>query len=863
MWFYLKTGFISLDCGLSPNEPSPYTESATGLQYSSDSNFIQTGKIGRIQRNLEANYLKPQMTVRYFPDGIRNCYNITVKQGTNYLIRARAIYGNYDSLNIYPKFDLYIGPNFWATIDIGKYVNGTREEINYIPKSNILDLCLVKTDDTTPFISTFEIRPLPNDSYITTSGPLKMFSRFYLTDSEDVLRYPEDVYDRMWNSYTETDWKQISTSLTVNTSNSFRLPQDALKTAATPVNASAPLIDIEYPDSSNDKVYIYLHFAEVQVLKANETREFEISVNGESIDDSYRPLYLQSETVQTPSPIICQDKECVVKLSKSGKSTHPPLLNAVEGFAVVEFLQSESDENDVIAIKNIRAVYGVNKISWQGDPCVPRQFLWDGLNCSNTDKSTPSRITSLNLSSSGLTGTIDAGIQNLTHLEKLDLSNNSLTGAIPEFLANMKSLLIINLSKNNLNYSIPQALLNREKEGLKLIVDGHGINQCLPGSCAPKKKFPVMIVALVATAVAVIIVVVMILVCVLRKKKTSIITPRANFTPTSMSATSIETKERRFSHTEVMEMTNTFERALGEGGFGVVYHGYINGSQQVAVKVLSESSSQGYKHFKAEVELLLRVHHINLVNLVGYCDERGHLALIYEYMSNGDLKEHLSGKRGGPVLSWSTRLRIAADAALGLEYLQTGCQPSMVHRDVKCTNILLGEQFSGKIADFGLSRSFQLGDESHVSTVVAGTPGYLDPEYYRTGRLAETSDVYSFGIVLLEIITNQRVIDPTREKSHITEWTAFMLNRGDITRIMDPKLHGDYNSRSVWRALELAMLCANPSSENRPSMSQVVIELKECLTSENSMKGKNQDTDSHSSFEMSMSFDTKAVPSAR
>lgn len=159
-------------------------------------------------------------------------------------------------------------------------------------------------------------------------------------------RYPEDVYDRMWNSYTETDWKQISTSLTVNTSNSFRLPQNALKTAVTPVNASAPLIDIEYPDSSNDKVYLYLHFAEVQVLKANETREFEISVNGESIDDSYRPLYLQSETVQTPSTIICQDRKCIVKLSKSGKSTHPPLLNAIEGFAVAEFLQSESDEND-------------------------------------------------------------------------------------------------------------------------------------------------------------------------------------------------------------------------------------------------------------------------------------------------------------------------------------------------------------------------------------------------------------------------------------------------------------------------------------------------------------------------------------
>ncbi|CAH8387110.1 unnamed protein product [Eruca vesicaria subsp. sativa] len=436
----------------------------------------------------------------------------------------------------------------------------------------------------------------------------------------------------------------------------------------------------------------------------------------------------------------------------------------------------------------------------------------------------------------------------------------------------MKSLLIINLSKNNLSISIPQALLKRKKEGLKLIVDGDEINKCLPGSCVLKKKFPVIIVALVASAVVVLIVAVLFFIFVLRKKKTSShveaiipsgVTPRAHFTPTSTSEGTIETQKRRYSHAEVVEMTNNFKRALGEGGFGVVYHGYLNGKQQVAVKVLSESSSQGYKHFKAEVELLLRVHHINLVNLVGYCDERDHLALLYEYMSNGDLKYHLSGKQGGSVLSWSTRLQIAVDAALGLEYLHIGSQPSMVHRDVKSTNILLDEQFSAKIADFGLSRSFQLEDESHVSTVVAGTPGYLDPEYYRTGRLAETSDVYSFGIVLLEIITNQPVIDQTRGKSHITDWTAFMLNSGDITRIMDPKLKGEYNSRSVWRAIELAMLCANPSSEKRPSMSQVVIELKECLASENSVKSKSQDTNSHSSFEMSMSFDTKAVPRAR
>ncbi|ESQ37349.1 hypothetical protein EUTSA_v10003094mg [Eutrema salsugineum] len=541
-----EEGFISLDSGLSPIEQSPYTEPATGLQYSSDSNFIQTGKISRIQRSLEGRHLKPQTTVRYFPDGIRN---------------FNAIYGNYDGLNIYPRFDLYIGPNFWVTIDTEKRV---RREIFHIPRSNILDLCLVKTDGSTPFISAIEMRPVPNNTYITTSGSLKLFSRFYLSNSENVLRYEEDVYDRMWNYYNQSDWKQISTSLTENTgSNRFRLPQDALKTAVTPANTSAPLIIIDVPESANDKVYIDLHFAEVQVLQANETREFDISLNGVSINDSYRPLYLQSETIHNPSPVLCENQMCIVTLTKSSKSTHPPLLNAIEGFAVADFPKADTEDNDVVAINNIKAAYGLSRISWQGDPCVPRKFSWDGLNCSDTDP---------NLSSSGLTGTVDGGIQFLTHLEKLDLSNNSLTGIIPEFLANMKSLLII------------------------------------------KKNTTTHVEA---------------------------VTPRANFTPRSISETSIKTKNRRFSHAEVMEMTNNFERALGEGGFGVVYHGYLNGSQEVAVKVLSESSSQGYKHFKAEVELLLRVHHINLVNLVGYCDERDHLALIYEYMSNGDLVEHI------------------------------------------------------------------------------------------------------------------------------------------------------------------------------------------------------------------------------
>ncbi|KAL1221573.1 putative receptor-like protein kinase [Cardamine amara subsp. amara] len=867
-----QEGFISVDCGLSPSEVSPYIEPDTGLRFSSDSGFIQSGKIGRIDKSLEAMSLKSYMTLRYFPDGIRNCYNLSVKQGTNYLMRATVQYGNYDGLKIYPKFDLYIGANFWVTLDLGDVdiENGMVEEIIYIPRSNSLDVCLVKTGSSTPFLSVLELRPLANDTYITDSGSLKNFRRYFLSNSDSIIAYPEDPHDRIWESTFEPEWKQISTTLEANNSNGFLVPQDVLKNAAIPANASAPLSFTEELDSPNDEIYIYLHFSEVQSLRANESREFDILWGGEVIY-KLRPKYLKTTTVYSTGSLTCQGGECHLELKRTKNSTLPPLLTAIEIYTVVKLPQLETNENDVVAIKDIKATYGLNRITWQGDPCVPQKFLWDGLDCNSTDTFTLPKITSLNLSSNSLTGTVAAGIQNLTHLEKLDLSNNNLTGGIPEFLANMKSLLFINLSKNNLNGSIPQALLNREKEGLKLSVDGE--HRCFSGSCVSvtnKKKFPVMIVALVSSAV-VVIVVVLVLIFVFKKKKPSNLeavppssnTPRANVTHTGISDTSIETKKKKFSYSEVIKMTKNLQRPLGEGGFGVVYHGNINGSLQVAVKLLSQSSTQGYKEFKAEVELLLRVHHINLVNLVGYCDEGDHLALIYEYMSNRDLKHHLSGKHSGSVLKWSTRLQIAVDAALGLEYLHAGCQPTMVHRDVKSTNILLDERFTAKIADFGLSRSFQFGDESHVSTVVAGTPGYLDPEYYRTGRLAEMSDVYSFGIVLLEMITNQRVIDQSREKSHITDWMAFMLNRGDITRIMDPNLQGDYNSRSVWRTLELAMSCANPSSEKRPSMSQVVIELKECLSPENSVRNKNQDMDSHSSLELSMSFDTKAVPSAR
>ncbi|CAA7018121.1 unnamed protein product [Microthlaspi erraticum] len=845
-----QRGFISLDCGLPANETSPYKETTTGLWFSSDESLIQSGKTGRIQANRESGFKKPYTTLRYFPDGNRNCYNLSVEKGKKHLIRAYFIYENYDGQNINPVFDLYIGPNIWATIDLEKLVNGTQSEMLHVPTSNSLQICLVKTGRTTPLISTLELRPMGNDTYNTKSGSLSYFIRSYHSKSGSTLRYMTDVYDRLWLPFFMKEWTQISTGLKVRNSNGYDPPEVALATAAVPTNASAPLT-IEWTNlRPDDQYYYYAHISEIQDLQENETREFNVMWNGEVSYASLTPQRLGLHTISNNSPITCKGGKCSFQLIRTNNSTLPPLLNAFEVYTVIHFPQSETEETNVVAMRNIETTYGLSRINWQGDPCVPQQLRWDGLNCINTFLSVPPKITALNLSSSGLTGNIAAAIQDLTLLEKLDLSNNNLTGEVPEFLGNMKSLLFINLSGNDINGSIPQSL---QRKGLELLVEGNP-KLCLSDSCRkpPKKKVLIPIFASVASAT--IVIAVMVILLLLKSKKSTYLQGLVQLLPwtPTVDDTFANKKSRRFTYSEVLKMTNNFQNVLGRGGFGMVYHGTtLNGSQEVAVKLLSQSSTQGYKEFKAEVDLLLRVHHTNLVSLVGYCYEGDHLGLIYEYLPNGDLKQHLSGK-DGCIINWSIRLRIALEAALGLEYLHIGCTPPMVHRDVKTANILLDENLKAKLADFGLSRSFQVGGESQDATAVVGTFGYLDPEYYHERRLCEKSDVYSFGIVLLEMITNQPVINQTL---HITQWVGFKMNQGDITEIMDPNLGKDYDSNSAWRALELAMSCANPSSSKRPSMSKVVNELHECIEG---ISSKNP------SLEMTTILDTSSVlPLAR
>ncbi|GFY97115.1 leucine-rich repeat protein kinase family protein [Actinidia rufa] len=216
------------------------------------------------------------------------------------------------------------------------------------------------------------------------------------------------------------------------------------------------------------------------------------------------------------------------------------------------------------------------------------------------------------------------------------------------------------------------------------------------------------------------------------------------------------------------------------------------------------------EQFWTEAELLTTIHHRNLASLIGYCDEALNTALIYEYMANGNLQECL----------------------LALEYLHNGCKPPIIHRDIKTANILLDDKLQAKVADFGLSRIFPIEDGdngTHVTTVVMGTFGYLDPEYYITRRLTKKSDVYSFGVVLLELITGQPAIIKSEDNTHIVQWVMPKLERGEISNIADPRLEGEFDSNSMWKALEAAMACVPSNSLQRPTMSEVVVELNECL----------------------------------
>ncbi|CAM8878501.1 unnamed protein product [Rhodiola kirilowii] len=304
--------------------------------------------------------------------------------------------------------------------------------------------------------------------------------------------------------------------------------------------------------------------------------------------------------------------------------------------------------------------------------------------------------------------------------------------------------------------------------------------------------------------------------------------PGQSYTPEAMDMNHIGTPKSFYTYEEVMEMTNGFmpENILGEGGFGAVYKGWLPDGRLVAVKQLKAGSGQGEREFRAEVEIISRVHHRHLVSLVGYSTSEHQRLLIYEFVPNKTLEHHLHGK-GMPVLEWIKRMKIALGAARGLAYLHEDCHPKIIHRDIKSANILLDDSFEAQVADFGLAKLTD-DNNTHVSTRVMGTFGYMAPEYATSGKLTDRSDVFSFGVVLLELITGRKPVDPTQPfgDESLVEWARPLLvtalETEDISELVDPRLENHFVHPQMLRMIEAAAACVRHSAPKRPRMMQVV-----------------------------------------
>ncbi|KAL5702666.1 hypothetical protein ACHQM5_027852 [Ranunculus cassubicifolius] len=730
-----------------------------------------------------------------------------------------------------------------------------------------------------PVISSLEIRPLPQGAYGSGTGgfPPKCLRKSYRVNcgyGTGSVRYPIDSYDRIWDAdkyflpYRLTSGFNLQLPFNHLSDIKEIPPIDVLRSAR--VLARRNDLNYKFPLDKFGDYHIILHFAGILPVSPM----FDILINGIVMRSSYIVKTGEASTV-----FFTQQGINNLNITFHNISYYPQ-VNAIEVYELVN-IPPESSSTTVSALHVIQQTTGV-ELGWEDDPCFPTP--WKHIGCED-DRVTSLDLSNLNLRSinptfgdlldlktldlhnTSLTGEIKnlASLQELENLnlsynqltsfgsdfttlsslQYLDMQNNNLEGNVPESLGHLKNLKYLNLENNKLGGTLPKSL---NRKGLEVRTTG---NVCLSFSSSTCTDLPgnktvelpqvtlfsepktsghhrnaIIIGTVVGLFCALLFVALLGFIYIRRKRATEV-----SYTGGTSDLRNWNSS-RILTYKEIKTATKNFKEVIGRGSFGSVYIGKFPEGKLVAVKVRSDKSQLGQDSFINEVYLLSQIHHQNLVSLEGFCSEARQQILVYEYLPGGTLADNLYGSNSRKItLSWVRRLKIAVDAAKGLDYLHNGSNPRVIHRDVKCSNILLDSDMNAKVCDFGLSRQVPQADLTHVTTVVKGTAGYLDPEYYATQQLTEKSDVYSFGVVLLELICGREPLchSGTPDSYNLVLWAKPYLQAG-VFEIVDHSLTGNYEVESMRKTASIASRCVERDASQRPTIAEVLAELKEAYS---------------------------------
>ncbi|XP_038877569.1 probable LRR receptor-like serine/threonine-protein kinase At5g48740 isoform X2 [Benincasa hispida] len=866
-----QDGFLSLSCGAT----TTFTDSSNIL-WLPDVGYISSGNTSIIDNG----------HARFFPDPrARNCYKLPLKNtSSSVLIRAKFVYKNYDKLGKPPAFFVSLGTAITSIVNLTFHEPWTEEFVWPVNKETV-SFCLHSIPlSGSPLISSIELRPLPRGSYeddgLLQSRALRKSYRINCGYTNGSLRYPIDPYDRVWDA--DRNFKPFHVSSGFKVEANFDLigvkeapPAAVVETARVLTRRDELSYNFPLEEEEGD-YYVILYFGGILAVHPS----FDVLINGRVIESNYtfekgeiRALYVIQEQIKSLNITL-----------KSVK--YYPQVNAIEVYQIVHV---PLEASSTTALQVIHQSTGLN-LGWEDDPCSPR--TWDHVGCegnlvtslelSNINLRTISptfgdildlklldlhntslsgeiqnlgsltHLQNLNLSFNKLTS-FGSDLENLSNLKILDLQNNSLQGIVPDGLGELEDLQLLNLENNRLEGTLPLSL---NKGSLEIRTIG---NPCLSFSTmtcndvssnpaietpqvtvVPEKKEMnshnntnnhiaiIIIVSAVASALLVLITLCLSLLLYMRRHSQHTTTELTYSTKAAMELRNWNSA-KVFSYKEIKAATNNFKEVIGRGSFGSVYLGKLPDGKLVAVKVRFDKTQLGTDSFINEVHLLSQIRHQNLVCLEGFCNESKRQILVYEYLPGGSLADHIYGMNKKSVsLSWIRRLKVAVDAAKGLDYLHNGSEPRIIHRDVKCSNILLDMEMNAKVCDFGLSKQISHPDATHVTTVVKGTAGYLDPEYYSTQQLTEKSDVYSFGVVLLELICGREPLSRTGtpDSFNLVLWAKPYLQAGAF-EIVDENLRGSFDVESMKKAALVAIRCVERDASQRPNIGQVLADLND------------------------------------